>query len=157
MKTHSQKINWIMDIILFVGFLLSFSTGLIGVNLHPWLGIVLGALAIHHLCAHWTWVRSVPQRLAAHDPVRDHLCWLVDAGLASGFALIIGSGLVLSIGNDDLWLDFHAATALMTLGLIVLKVGLHGRWIINTFSGLRPFRTQPGRTDDRPPGEHSRV
>ena len=155
MKTHSQKTNWIIDGVLFVGFLLSFSTGIIGAEVHQWLGIVLWALAICHLKVHWTWVRSVTQRLASDASVRDILCWLVDAGLATGFVLIIASGLLLSIWYGDLWMGFHVTISITTLGLIALKVGLHWRWIINTFLGLGHFHNQPDPIGDKPPGEHS--
>ena len=157
MKTHSQKRNWIIDVVLLVGFLLSFLMGLTGVELHRWLGMALGALALYHLRSHWTWVCSVTQRLATDVPARDLLFWLVDASLASGFVLIIATGLLPPIWLDDLWMRFHVTISIMMLGLIVLKVSLHWRWIINTFFGLWHFRSQSDATGDKPSDEHSWV
>ena len=63
MKQDKQKRNWIIDAVLFGGFLVALWLDLTGVAVHQWLGIAVGALAGYHLVAHWSWVEAVTSRL----------------------------------------------------------------------------------------------
>ena len=58
MKQDKQKRNWIIDAVLFGGFLVALWLDLTGVAVHQWLGIAVGALAGYHLVAHWTGSRQ---------------------------------------------------------------------------------------------------
>lgn len=136
MKTGKQKSNWLVDAGLFTGFLISFFLELTGVPLHQWLGIFLGGICGYHLLAHWTWVEAVTHRYFGHTSGQARLFYLVDAGLLVGFILIIGSGLVISTWLDlalvsyATWKNLHVWVSLITLALLVIKIGWHWRWIV---------------------------
>ena len=49
MKQDKQKRNWIIDAVLFGGFLGALWLDLTGVAVHQWLGLAVGALATYHL------------------------------------------------------------------------------------------------------------
>jgi len=140
MKTSKSKTHWIIDTVLFAGFVFAFLLDLTGLSLHQWLGIGLGVLAFHHLVGHWNWVVVITDRLFKHTSGQARRCYIIDVGLLLGFYLILLTGLAIStwvvlplsppeyIGLKNI----HVAVSIITLLLVIVKVGLHWRWIITT-------------------------
>jgi len=137
LKTNRQKTNWIVDLALFAGFLVSFFLDITGLSLHQWLGVGVGVIAAYHLLAHWSWVKSVTLRFLKRTSGQVRAFYLLDAALMLGFFLTIMSGLVIStwldlpLGNYPAWRDFHVTLPIATLLLVVLKLALHWRWIVS--------------------------
>lgn len=136
MKTNQQKSNWILDALLFVGFLVSFAMDWTGLSLHQWIGVFGGLLAIYHLVLHWDWVTAVTMRFFGKTSAQARTYYLLDASIMLGFYLILVTGVVIStwlnlaLTNYAVWVDFHVTTSIVTLLLVVLKIGLHWRWIV---------------------------
>jgi hypothetical protein len=135
MKTNSHQLNWIVDASLFTGFWLASLLDLTGLAVHEWLGLAVGILAGYHLLAHWTWVKSVTQRLFGHTSPQAQRFYMIDAGLLAGFSLILLTGLAIStwldltLANYAAWHTIHVMATLIALGLLVIKIGLHWRWV----------------------------
>ena len=135
MQRDKQKTNWIIDAVLFGGFLLALWLDLTGLAAHQWLGLAVGALAGYHLGAHWSWVQAVTGRLFGGTSKRSRLFYAVDAGLAAGFAAILLTGLAIStwldlpLASGAVWRNVHVLASVLTLALLVGKIGLHWRWI----------------------------
>ena len=138
MDKNKQKINWIIAAILFIGFLLSFWLDLTGVGIHQWLGVFLAALVGYHLITHLDWIEAVTRRFFGRTSNQARLYYLLDWALLISFALIVETGLIISTWFDlpldtyQLWVDVHVAISLISLALLVLKIGLHARWIVKT-------------------------
>ena len=65
---HSKHTShWLIDAVLFTGLIAAFFLDLTGLELHQWIGISGGALALYHLLAHWQWVGAVTERLLRQD------------------------------------------------------------------------------------------
>ena len=149
-KTSRQTWNWIIDALLLIGFLVAFFLDLTGLFLHQWLGMALGLLAGYHLLSHWDWVKSVACRFWRQTSRQTRGYFLADAGLVLGFALILATGLVISswfalpLENYAAWRNIHVVASIATLLIAVVKIGLHGRWIIKT--ARRFFPTAPAVT-----------
>jgi hypothetical protein len=130
--------HWITGAALFGGFLLSLWLELTGLALHQWLGVAVGALAVYHLAAHRRWIAAVSRRFFGRTSRQARTFYVVDAGLAAGFAAIVVTGLAISTWFDlalasyTTWLTVHIVASLATLALVVLKIGLHWRWIVTT-------------------------
>jgi hypothetical protein len=137
MKKNNQKHNWIVDVLLFACFLLMFFLDFTGLSLHQWLGMFAGAIVVYHLFTHWQWVKSVTSRFFERTSLKVRLFYLLDAGLLSGFMVILVSGLLISswlklpLGNAHAWAEVHVQASNITLMAIVVKIGLHWRWIVN--------------------------
>jgi hypothetical protein len=136
MTQNKPKTNWLIDAVLFGGFLLAQLLDLTGLPVHQWLGLGVAALAGYHLAAHWSWVKAVTQRLFGRTSRQARTFYAVDAGLAVGFAAILVTGLVISTWLDlalasyAAWRTVHVVASVATLGLVVAKIGLHWRWIV---------------------------
>ncbi len=119
--------------------MLSFWLELTGVALHQWLGVAIGAVAGYHLLTHWTWVTAVTDRFFKQTSRQARLYYLIDATVLIGLATIIVTGLVISTWFD-LALDelravedrLHVIASIGTLAAVVIKLGLHWRWIVAT-------------------------
>ena len=137
MERNRQRKNWIIDAVLFVGFVVAMALDLTGLAVHEVLGAAMVVLAGYHLIAHWKWVQSVTCRLIGSAGRQARLCYVTDAGLLVGFGAIGGTGLMISTWlnlplSDYLWWrDAHVFASLATLALVVVKVGLHWRWVVN--------------------------
>jgi hypothetical protein len=138
MVKNEHKTNWILDVVLFVGLLVSFWLDLTGVGWHQWLGLGLGVVIGYHFLAHWKWVEAVGGRLFGRSIRRARLYFVIDLALLAGFYLIGLTGLIIStwlgleLGNYAAWRDLHVWVSIGTLALVVLKIGLHQGWIITT-------------------------
>lgn len=138
MKAKKPQVNWWIALVLFSGFLISFYLDLTGLELHQWLGVGLGALAAYHLLVHWHWVEAVTRRFFGRTSREAREFYVVDAGVMLGFLSILVSGLVISswlnlpLANYTTWSDVHIIASIATMGLIVLKIGVHWKWIVNT-------------------------
>lgn len=136
MKTNSPKINWLMDAGLFAFLLASFWLDLTGLFLHQWLGLVLAAGVGFHLLAHWSWVKSVTRRFFGHTSGQARLFYLIDVSLLLSLTLTGVTGLVIStwlgldLANYATWKNLHVVSSLFVLLAVVLKIGLHWRWIV---------------------------
>jgi hypothetical protein len=147
---HKPKANWYLDALLFGGLLLVLSLDLTGRTVHQWLGLAVGTLALYHLAVHGSWVAAVTRRFFRRVSRQARLYYAVDAGLAAGFATILATGLVISS-----WLDLtldryavlssaHTRAAVLTLALVVVKIGLHWRSIAAV--ARRGIFRAPGRS-----------
>ncbi len=66
-KNLNRKWLWILDAVLFIGFLLSFWLDFTGLELHQWLGVLLAFVISYHLMTHLGWLEAVLQALfSAH-------------------------------------------------------------------------------------------
>lgn len=137
MKKDRQATNWIVDAVLFVGFVAAMLLDLTGLALHEWLGAAVTGLAFYHLLVHWAWVRTVTARFFGRTSGQARRFYILDAALFVGFLAIALSGLVIStwldlaLANYAAWRDAHVVASLATLAAVVLKVALHWRWVVS--------------------------
>jgi len=147
----TNKLNWIIDAVLLAGFLVTFFLDLTGLEAHQWLGLAVGLLAGYHLVLHWDWVKSVTARFVQKTSRQARYYYVIDAGLVLGFALILVTGLVISswlnlpLEDYIAWKNVHVISSVITLLIVVVKIGLHWRWIIKTAQRfVEPSRASAG-------------
>lgn len=147
MLGNNRKSNWVIDAVLFTAFTACFWMDLTGVAAHQWLGVGLFGLAIYHLLVHFHWVKAVSFRFFRRLKGTARLNFLVDLALFAGLTTILVTGLQIST-----WLalpydrirfahHLHVQTAVLTMLALVLKIGLHGSWILQT-PFFKPARLQ---------------
>ena len=136
MKINSPKSNLWIDAGLFAFLLASFWLELTGLSFHQWLGAVLAAGVAVHLLTHWSWVKTVTRRFFGHTSGQARLFYILDTSLLLGLTLTGVTGLVIStwlgldLTNYTFWKDLHVAGSVFALLVVVLKIGLHWRWIV---------------------------
>ncbi len=137
-----------------IPFITTFFLDITGVPLHQWIGVAVGVIVVYHLISHWAWVKSVTLHFFGKTSNRLRIYYLLDASLLMGLLAIISTGLVistwlnLSLVAYTAWHFIHVAASLITLLAIVLKVGLHWRWIASVAKNIftRPSLEPRGAT-----------
>ncbi len=154
----NQKSKLLIDVVLLVIFMATYFLDLTGLALHQWIGVAAGVIAAFHLLTHWNWVKAVTQRLFKRTSGKARLYYGVDAALLLSGLTVMDTGLVistwlnLSLANYDLWRIVHIASSISMLGITVLKVGLHWRWLQEAVKNAlaRPVAVQPKPATARP-------
>lgn len=149
MQNNRVKNNWMLDVIIYGGFLMMFFLELTGVSLHQWLGLAVGGLISYHLLRHSDWVDAVSKRFFGKTTKQVRLYFIVDFSLMLGFLSILVSGLAIStwfnfsFSNTSAWINFHVIASIITLLLTLVKVGTHWRWIVMTTKKIISQPTVP--------------
>ena len=135
---------------LFAGFIIAFWLDLTGVILHQWLGIAVGVLALYHLIKHRAWVSQPPSGWSRAGLAREGSSTWWTPGAMLGMFLMVATGVVistwlsLSLGNYLAWRNVHVAASIATLLLVVLKIGMHWRWVV-TVARRYVFPSRPAK------------
>jgi len=130
---HSS--NWLIDAALFTGLIVAFFLDLTGIELHQWIGVSIGAIALYHLIAHWQWITAVTTRFFGKTTPKNRTYYLINLSILTGFFVITVTGLIISswlnlpLSNSESWLTIHILASIGTLILVTLKIVLHWRWI----------------------------
>jgi hypothetical protein len=146
MKT---KAKGLVDLFLFAVFIVEFFLDQTGVVLHQWLGVAAGALAAYHLISHWNWVKSVTARFFKQTKRTARIYYLLDGSIFLGFLMMILTGLIIStwfnlaVNTYFTWRTIHVLSAVVTLVAVVLKLGLHGQWIVSHVQRFFTTRQAP--------------
>jgi len=141
-KKNNNKTNLLLDLGIFIAFLASFWLDLTGLSLHQWLGVSIAAVVLVHIGLHWNWVKSVTLRFFGRTSNQARLFYLVDILLLVDFLLILASGLLIStwfsikLSQPALWANLHILISILSLVLLVVKIGLHWRWITRNIQKL---------------------
>jgi hypothetical protein len=144
-----QTTRWWVDAILFTGFMITFFIDFTGLELHQWIGVLAGTLAVYHLLSHWDWVSAVTQRFFGKTSGQARRYYVVDAVIMIGLAVIVATGLIistwfnLSLTHYSTWLAVHIIASIFTLLALVLKLTWHARWIASAARGAFAVRARP--------------
>jgi hypothetical protein len=142
MAAKKQIFNWVVDAGIWLGFLMAFFLNVTGLDFHQWLGVFLGAFALFHLVLHFGWVKSMTVHFFNKTSWRMRLYYLLDAGILGGFIIITFTGVVISswlsldLTHYSAWRDVHVDSSVITLLAVVIKLGLHWRWIMSTLAKI---------------------
>lgn len=149
MNAKNANTNWIIDALLFGIFIILFFLDLTGLDLHQWLGVGAGVLAIIHLLRHRKWVSCVTTRLFGNTSDLCRVYYLLDLIIFGGFGAMVGTGLIISswlnlpLDNYEIWKGAHVLSSVITLLVVLMKVGLHWKWIANVASRFFARPAQP--------------
>jgi len=148
----SLKTNFVIDLVVFVGFLVALEPQMTGTPIHEWFTLALAGALVVHLLIHWEWVINIAKRYF-NKPLHMTRVNLVLAVLIFiGFIGIITSGLMISqsvlpmLGlrgsSNFAWRQIHETVTNLTMLLVAIHFALHWDWIKNAFRRLfiTPFQ-----------------
>lgn len=128
--------NWWIDLVLFAGFILTFFMDLTGLPLHQWIGLGVGGVILVHLLIHRAWIKGIFSKFNGSSS-KAKLYLLLDVLLFVGFYLILYTGIIMStwlnlnLSNYSGWYNLHVWSSIVTLQLLLVKVAMHWKWIVN--------------------------
>jgi len=154
-----QNFKWMLNLVLYIGFMLLFYLDLTGLPVHQWLGVRVGVICLVHLLQHGAWVKATLGKFS-DMPARTQINFMLDAVISLGMVAILVSGLVMStwfnlpLNNYATWSVLHTAFAVETLVALLVKLLLHWKMIGVQFRRLfaRPLpASMPPRSNTLQP------
>ena len=141
-KWNLPKVNFLLDFLVFVAFLLAMDPRSTGIAIHEWLGIAWGAAIVTHLVLHWDWTVAVVKRFFRSASGANRLKLAVDIVLFIVGIVLMLSGLLISRsalptlginiqGAGMQWRMLHTLSADAAVLLVGLHLALSWKWIVN--------------------------
>jgi len=157
-RPSRNLVNLVIDMVIFVAFLVALAPHFSGLAIHEWLGVAFGAAITTHLVLHWQWIVQVTKRFFGKVQWSARLNYVLNALLFIDMTVIIFTGLMifeavlptfgLTAVQGGVWKGLHALSANLSVFLAGLHVALHWQWIVNMtkrfiIAPLMPRRALP--------------
>lgn len=136
-----DKKNFLIDIAIFLAFLVAMEPRFGGIAVHEWLSIALAAAIVVHLLLHWQWIVGVGGRFFRRLWHASRLKFVVDALLFVASVAVMLSGLLISrsalpaLGipvehGGGTWRALHSLSADLSILLVGLHFALNWDWVV---------------------------
>jgi len=129
------SVNYVLDALLVIAFLVDFNLRFTGLTVHEWLGIVLGVTITLHTVLHWDWIARTVRRLLSTRN-RQRFSAAVNLLLFIDIVLLVASGILISrvalpglSDPDAFWRWLHIETADLSRILLGIHIALSWRWL----------------------------
>lgn len=143
-----KKINYIkfiIDLAMLITFTLFFNKMVLGMALHEIIGIAIGVVVLVHCGLNFKWIKAITSKLFSKDiKLRTRIIYILDVALLIDILAIIISGLSISRVVCP-WLRLswlpnlkgvHMFASYLILMIIGIHLGLHWKWVMNTFKKI---------------------
>lgn len=141
-KLSPTTINYLVDLAIFVAFLVAMDPRSTGIAIHEWLSIAFGAAIITHLLLHWSWLVGITRRFFGRITGEARLNYLLNLLFFIDMTIIMFTGILisesalpalgLSVAHSFAWRRLHDLSANLALPILGLHLALHWRWLVNT-------------------------
>lgn len=145
-QSSATAIKWILDITIFIGFLIAMEPGSSGLAIHEWLTLSAFATILIHLLLNWSWIAQVTRRFWSSTSLRVRVNYLLNWLMFANGILLMLSGLMISehvmptlgmtLPRTFGWRSLHDLSANLELLLLGFHTALHWGWVVTTFRKL---------------------
>ncbi len=143
-KNRSQtKLKLVIDIGIFLGFLIAMEPHSSGIPIHEWLATSMIAVLIIHLLLSWDWITNITRRFLNRVNRISRINYILNWLLFIDGTVIMLSGFMISesllpyfgirLPAVYAWRRVHDLTANLFLVLLGLHTALHWSWIVDAF------------------------
>jgi hypothetical protein len=148
--TVKTKTNLILDIAIFIAFLVAANPRLTGNSIHEWLSLSFAAAIVSHLLFHWKWLVKVTTTYFKNFFHQSRLNYVVALLFFVSMTVVIFSGLMISkdilsllgiqLDVSRSWKSIHSLSADASTILLAIHFSLHWKWIVNS---IKLYVTSP--------------
>jgi len=134
-----NKKNFVIDIIIFLAFLVAMEPNFSGVAVHEWLSLALAATIVVHLLLHWDWIITIGSQFFKKLWHTSRLKFVVDILLFISVVAIMISGIMISrvilptlgveIQSGMAWRVIHSTSADLSILLLGVHFALNWSWV----------------------------
>jgi hypothetical protein len=143
-RTKNQtKTKLVIDVIIFVIFLIAMEPRSSGIALHEWLTTAALAVLVVHLLLNWDWIVQITRCFAGKtnnlSRINYILNWLlfIDGTVIMLSGFMISESLLPTLGinlpRNFAWRSLHDLSANLFLALLGFHTALHWSWIVDAF------------------------
>jgi hypothetical protein len=132
--------KFVVNLFIFIGFLLALDPRTTGIAIHEWLTIAGTAAITLHLLLNWNWIagltRSFFRKVAARPRINYILNWLlfIDGVLVMLTGIMISEVVLpffgLQASRSFIWRQLHSLTADLSFFILGLHLGLNWDWVV---------------------------
>src|SRR5215216_456078 len=158
---NRTKTKLVLDIIIFIAFLIAMEPRSSGITIHEWLATSLIAVLIVHLLLSWDWIARMTRRFVGKINGQSRLNYILNWLLFIDGTVIMLSGFMISeslmpylgiqLPRNFAWRGLHEFSTNLFLLLLGLHTALHWSWVVDTFKRyvfqpvLRIFSSKPSK------------
>jgi hypothetical protein len=145
-QPNRNKVNLLVDIGIFLAFLVAMAPHFSGIAIHEWLGIAFGAAIVAHLLLHWQWIVEVTRRFFGKAQWSARVNYVLNVLLFVDVTIVTLTGLMISeqalplfgiqLAPGGAWRMLHTLTADLFVVIIGLHIALHWQWIASMVKRL---------------------
>lgn len=160
----SAKNNFLVDIIIFGGFMIASNPAVTGIAIHEWFSLALAAALLTHLLLHWNWVKTVGLNFFRNLFHVSRFNFVLNILLYLAFIVLILSGILISRSvlptfglqavRSPIWSGLHKLSANLALGLVAVHFAIHWKWVLHT---VKSVFSRPARVKDPLPQTNTRA
>ncbi|RMD80953.1 MAG: DUF4405 domain-containing protein [Chloroflexi bacterium] len=153
-QTNQNWRNFLIDVVMFVAFLIATAPRFSGLAIHEWLSLALAAALITHILLHWQWIVTIGKRLFAKTTWRSRLNYLLNTLLFLAFTITVATGVLMSrealpllgitMPRDRTLELLHRQASDLTMVILGLHIAIHWSWIVGMIRRIWPQR-KPAR------------
>lgn len=141
--SNTNRTKLLLDIALFVAFLITMDPRFSGLAIHEWLSIAAAATIIVHLLLSWSWIVDMTKRIFGKGLNGARMNYILNWLLFIDGILIMLSGIMISeaalpamgitLPRNFAWRGLHDMAANLSLIIMGLHIAMHWNWIVTTF------------------------
>jgi hypothetical protein len=130
----------ILDLLIFIGFLLALDPRVTGIAIHEWLAIAGSAAVILHLLLNWNWIPGLTRRMFRKVALKPRLNYILNWLFFIDGVLVMLTGIMISevvlpllglqVVRDSGWRQLHSLTADLSLFILALHLALNWDWVV---------------------------
>src|SRR6185503_815821 len=157
---NRTKIKLVLDVIIFIAFLIAMEPRSSGITIHEWLATSLIAVLVVHLLLSWDWITSLTRRFIGKLNSQSRINYVLNWFLFIDGSIIMLSGFMISeslmpylgiqLPRNFAWRGLHEFSTNLFILLLRLRTALHWGWVVDTFKRyvFQPiFRLFPSSPD----------
>jgi Domain of unknown function (DUF4405) len=140
---NRTKIKLVLDVIIFIAFLIAIEPPSSGITIHEWLATSLIAVLVVHLLLSWDWITRMTRRFVGkinnQSRLNFNLNWLlfIDGTVIMLSGFMISESLIpylgIQLSRNFTWRGLHELSTNLFILLLGLHMALHWSWVVNTF------------------------
>lgn len=143
-KTKNRtKTKFVLDILIFIAFLIAMEPRSSGITIHEWLATSLIAVLVVHLLLSWDWITQITRRIVGKINTQSRLNYILNWSLFIDGTIIMLSGFMISeslipylgiqLPGNFAWRGLHELSTNLFIVLLGLHTALHWGWVVDTF------------------------
>ena len=140
---NRTKIKLVLDVIIFVAFLIAMEPRSSGITIHEWLATSLIAVLIVHLLLSSDWITRIMRRFIGKINNQSRFNYILNWSLFIDGTVIMLSGFMISeslmpslglqFPSNFAWRGLHELSTNLFILLLGLHTALHWSWVVETF------------------------
>ena len=140
---NRTKTKLVLDVIIFIAFLIAMEPRSSGITIHEWLATSLIVVLIVHLLLSWDWITRITRLFIGKINTQSRLNYILNWTLFIDGTVIMLSGFMISeslipyigiqLPRSFAWRGLHEFSTNLFIVLLGLHTALHWSWVVDTF------------------------